>query len=261
MTHSLAGARGPGEARGVVLTAAGPTMRRTMHELALPTFQRFADEWDYDVRVVDLDSDGAGASALAQRAKWEKVSLLRDALRAYPVALWLDADVLVVRTDEDIAGHLHDDHFQALAIEHVPAEHRVNPNTGVWLLRSCAQAFAFLDAVEQAGPQPGPWADQGAVLAALGWDRGDERYHWARPGPGTDALAATSWLPPSWNQPYVQERTPENCYNSEPDSYLTRPTVPDPHAVHFMGMTPAARHAHMARMAAGLGDDGVVFVS
>lgn len=261
MTHSLAGARGPGEARGVVLTAAGPNMRRTMHELALPTFRRFAEEWDYDVRVVDLDSDGAGASALAQRAKWEKVSLLRDALRAYPVALWLDADILVVRTDEDIAGHLHDDHFQALAIEHVPSEHRVNPNTGVWLMRSCAEAFAFLDAVEQAGPQPGPWADQGAVLAALGWDRGDERYHWARPGPGTEALAATSWLPPSWNQPYVQERTPENCYNSEPDSYLTRPTVPDPHAVHFMGMTPAARHAHMARMAAGLGDDGVVFVS
>lgn len=258
MSQSLAGALGRGEARGVVLTAAGPNMRRTMHELALPTFRRFADEWGYDVRAVDLDSDGAGASALAQRAKWEKVSLLRDALTTYPLALWLDADVLVVRTDEDIAGHLHDDHFQALAIEHVPAEHRVNPNTGVWLMRSCAQAFDFLDAVEAAGPQPGPWADQGAVLVALGWDRGDERYHWARPGSGGEALAATSWLPPGWNQPYVDGRTAASCYNSEPDSYLTRPTVPYPHAIHFMGMTPAARHAHMARVAAELDADGEV---
>jgi hypothetical protein len=241
--------------RGVVVTAAGPNMRLTLHEVALPTFQRFADAWGYDVWAVDLDSDGAGASVVAQRAKWEKVRLLREALHRYPIALWLDADVLVVRTDEDIAGHLHADHFQALAIEHVPAEHRVNPNTGVWLLRSCTQALGFLDAVEEAGAQPGPWADQGAVLAALGWDRGDERYHWARPGRGTDALTGTSWLPPSWNQPYVRDRTPENCYNSPAESYLTRPTVPDPHAIHFMGMTPAARHAHMARVAAELGSD------
>jgi hypothetical protein len=236
-------------------------MRRTMLELALPTFQRFAAQWDYDVRCIELELDGAGASVMAQRAKWAKISLLREALQDYELALWFDADVLVVRTDEDIAEHLHVDHFQALALEHVPAEHRVNPNTGVWLMRSCPEAFAFLDAVDRAGPQPGPWADQGAVLAALGWDRGDERYHWARPGPGTEAIRATSWLPPGWNQPYVQERTLENCYNSEPHSYLTRPTVPDPHAVHFMGMTPTARHAHMARLAAELGGSEAASVS
>lgn len=241
-------------ARGVIVSAAGPTMRRTLHELALPTFRRFGDAWGYDVQVHDLGSDGTGATTPAQRAKWAKVSLLQQALREYELVLWLDADVLVVRTDEDIADHLHEDHFQALALEHVPAEHRVNPNTGVWLMRSCPEAFAFLDAVTEAGPQPGPWADQGAVLAALGWHRGDERYHWARPGPGTAALTSTSWLPPGWNQPYVEERTPENCYNSEPQSYLTRPTVPDPHVIHFMGMTPTARHAHMARVATTLAD-------
>jgi hypothetical protein len=252
---------GSASARGVVLTAAGPNMRRTMHELSLPTFRRFADAWGYDVRAVDLGSDGAGASDLAQQAKWAKVSLLRSALQDYELVLWLDADVLVVRTDEDIAEHLHDDHFQALAIEHVPTEHRVNPNTGVWLMRSCPEAFAFLEQVTETGPQPGPWADQGAVLVALGWDRGDERYHWARPGQGNAALAATSWLPPSWNQPWVHGRTADNSYNSAAHSYLTRPTVPDPHAVHFMGMTPTARHEHMERLAASLDADGAASAS
>lgn len=80
----------------------------------------------------------------------------------------MDGDVLVLRFDEDVADHLHPEHFQALALEQVPFEHRVNPNTGVWLLRSGPDAFDFLDAVEAAGQQPGPWADQGAVLAALG---------------------------------------------------------------------------------------------
>lgn len=175
--------------RGVIVTAAGPQMRRILHELALPTFHRFARRWEYAVLAEDLCTDGVGADPGAQQAKWAKIRLLREALAAFPLALWLDADVLLTRDDEDIASHLHPDHFQALVMEQVPFEHRVNPNTGVWLMRSCPAAFAFLDAVRTAGPQPGPWADQGAVLAALDWDRGDERYYWAA------RVAATSSSP------------------------------------------------------------------
>ena len=140
---------------GILVSAAGPSMRAALHELALPTFRRWASRWDWDVRAVDLDADGVAADAGAQRAKWAKIGLLRDALCAAPLALWVDADVLLVRDDEDVALHLGPGSFQALALEQVPAEHRVNPNTGVWLLRSCPAAFAFLDAVEAAGPQPG----------------------------------------------------------------------------------------------------------
>ncbi|HEX6056774.1 MAG TPA: hypothetical protein VFY98_13260 [Intrasporangium sp.] len=244
------------DARGAIVTAAGPTMRTILHDLALPTFQRFADRWGYAVRAEELEQDGREATESAQHAKWTKLTLLREALADHPMALWLDADVLVVRFDEDIADHLHPEHFQALALEQVPYEHRVNPNTGVWLLRSCPEALDFLDAVEEAGQQPGPWADQGAVLAALGWRRGDGHYHWAGPGDGSTFLARTSWLPPGWNQPYVDGRDPDACYNSDPESYATRPTVPDPHVVHFMGMTVEARAAHMARCAAAVVPSG-----
>jgi len=232
--------------RGVVVTAAGPTMQPVLHDLALPTFRRWARKWGWSVSAHDLPRDGTGADDAAQRAKWAKVALLREALWEHPLALWLDADVLLVRTDEDIAVHLHEDHFQALAMEQVPVEHRVNPNTGVWLLRSCPQAFDFLDAVEEAGPQPGPWADQGAVLAALGWNHGDEGYRWAGPGQGSPFLAATSWLPAGWNQPWADGRTEAECFNSTAASYADRPRVPDPHALHFMGMSPEARYRAMA---------------
>lgn len=240
------------ERRGVVVAAAGPTLRSVLHDFALPTFHRFAARWGYAVRSHDLGGDGAGADDSAQSAKWMKLPMLRQALTDHPLAIWFDADVLVVRTDEDIVDHLHPDHFQALALEQVPYEHRVNPNTGVWVMRSCPEAFDFLDAVEAAGPQPGPWADQGAVLAALGWGRGDERYHWAGPAEGSRFLAHTSWLPPGWNQPHVEDRDAASCFNSAPESYATRPTVPRPHAVHFMGLTPEARARAMARYAAQL---------
>jgi hypothetical protein len=224
-------------------------MHAALHELALPTFARYAERWGWSVLAEDLPVDGAGATPDAQRAKWAKLRLLRQALERHPLALWLDADVLLLRDDEDVAAHLHSEHFSALALEHVPSEHRVNPNTGVWLLRSCPQAFAFLDAVEAAGQQPGPWADQGAVLAALGWDRGDERYRWARPGRGNHFQDGTSWLPPGWNQPYLEQRRDDECFNSTASSYADRPSVPDPHALHFMGMSPAARYRAMARVA------------
>jgi hypothetical protein len=235
--------------RGAIVTAAGPHMRPALHDFALPSFRRWARRSEWTVLAHDLVSDGAGADDGAQGAKWTKLRLLREALQQYPLALWVDADVLLLRADEDVSMHLHPDHFQALALESVPAEHRVNPNTGVWLLRSCPEALAFLDAVEQVGPQPGPWADQGAVLAALGWDRGDEKYHWARPGVGSRFLAGTSWLPPGWNQPFVDGRTDADCFNSSAASYADRPRVPEPHALHFMGMSPAARYRAMAEVA------------
>lgn len=236
--------------RGAIVTAAGPTMRAALHDLALPTFEQYARERGWVVLAEDLGSDGVGADPAAQQAKWAKTRLLRSALRSHAFALWLDADVLLLRTDDDVSRHLHPRAFQALVLEQVPAEHRVNPNTGVWLLRSCAQAFAFLDAVEAAGQQPGPWADQGAVLAALGWDRGDERYRWARPGRGNAFLEGTSWLPPGWNAPFLGARRDDEAFNSSADSYADRPRVEAPHALHFMGMTPAARYRHMAVHAA-----------
>ena len=235
--------------RGALISAAGPAMHAVLHDLALPTFAHYAEQWNWSVQVADLPYDGAGADPAAQQAKWVKLGLLRQALERHPMALWVDADVLVLRDDDDITSHLHPGHFQALALEQVPAEHRVNPNTGVWLMRSCPQAFAFLDAVEAIGPQPGPWADQGGVLAALGWDRGDEDYRWARPGRGNDFLTGTSWLPPGWNSPHLQGRRDDECFNSAADSYADRPQVGAPHALHFMGMSPAARYRAMAAFA------------
>jgi hypothetical protein len=224
-------------------------MRDVLHDLALPSFESYASQWGYDVHSADLPVDGVGADTAAQHAKWAKIRLLRTALMAYPIAVWLDADVLLLRCDEDIVSHLHPEAFQAMALEQVPHEHRINPNTGVWVLRSCPEAFAFLDALDDAGPQPGPWADQGAVLAALGWDRGDARYHWARPGVGSEFLRRTSWLPPSWNQAYLENRQDGESYNSAAVSYMDRPAVRNPHALHFMGMTPAARYLRMSEVA------------
>lgn len=242
-----------GRTRGVIVTAAGPRMREVLHDLALPTFRRYAERWGYEVQAEDLPVDGNGADLAAQRAKWHKIGLLRQALGQHRVVVWLDADVLLLRQDEDVAALLRPRSFQGLALEQVPWEQRVNPNTGVWVLRSCPAAVAFLQAVEAAGPQPGPWSDQGAVLAALGWDRGDEQYRGARPGVGNAFTRRTTWLPHRWNQPYLGPREDDEAFNSAAASYRDRPDHPDPCALHFMGLTAEAR---LRRMREVLGSGG-----
>jgi hypothetical protein len=103
------------------------------------------------------------------------------------IIVWIDADVLIMRHDEDIAGH----------------------------------------------------------LLPLGWYRGNEQYHGARPGAGSAYLQHTSVLPLGWNQTYLGPMRTERT-----ERYVGRPSVEDPHAVHFLGMGVAARKAAMAAYAA-----------
>jgi hypothetical protein len=58
-------------------------------------------------------------------------------------------------------------------------------------------------------------------------------------------------LPTGWNQPWTGPREDGECFNSSAASYADRPRVPRPNALHFMGMTPAARYRAMAMVSAG----------
>lgn len=216
----------------VLVTAAGPNMMPILQNYSLPTFKKFADAHDYKVKVIELPSDSlARKDSQAKNARWQKMAILRDALTTNDIAVWLDADILIRRFDDDVASHLKETDYQGFVLHDVPAENRINPNTGVWVMRNTSKAFDFLDAVESEGIPEGRWADQGAVMKALGWTMGDDRYFGARvPKSGSSFMEGTAWLPIGWNQPYCDNRP-------NPEAYIGRPTVKDPHALHFMAMT------------------------
>lgn len=203
-----------------------------LHKYSLPTFEKFANNNGYIVEVVELPRDDlARKSKEAREARWQKMSIMRNALERNDLAVWFDADVMICRYDEDIAGHLQESDYQGFVLHDVPAENRINPNTGVWVMKNTEKSFRFLDEIERIGMPEGRWADQGAVMRALGWINGDDRYFGARmPAEGTDFMTGTGWLPTGWNQPYCENRP-------NPEAYVGRPLVANPHAVHFMAMT------------------------
>jgi glycosyltransferase involved in cell wall biosynthesis len=227
--------------RKAIVTAAGPRMWRLLERYALPTFWRFADRFAYDVLPSFLDDDGQSDDRHATNAaRWAKLLLLREAVKDYDIVVWLDADVMICRFDDDIAFHLAPEKFQAFALEQVPQDQRINPNTGVWVMRGGRQAGRFLRAIEKAGQQRGPWADQATVMKVLGWHRGGQIYHGAGPGAGSRFLHGTGWLPPSWNQLYAVP-------GEDVTSVHAVPRVPEPYALHFAGMSIDEREPVMRR--------------
>ena len=187
--------------RKVITTAAGTRMRPAL-ECALPTFERFAAAHGYSVVVHRFSSADEHDPAGRQRVRWRKIDLLREAVDRFDLVLWLDADTIVRRFDQDIADDLPSGSFQGLVRERFPT--RVNPNTGVWLLRGATAASRFLEVVAGIGQLDHSWADQAAVCQALGWDVGDHHGHGARPTGDSPYRNATAWLPDEWNA--VRER-------------------------------------------------------
>jgi len=149
--------------KAIVTAAEGP--HAPMLDLALPTFQNYAERFGYDVVV------GAGeeAAQAGRPGPWRKVPLIRNALNEYHVVLWLDTDVMILDASRDIAEELAPDDYQGL-VEQVSSDGRI-PNTGVWVLRAGDRAQRFLEAIwNEIDFIDHMWTDQAAAVTALGYD-------------------------------------------------------------------------------------------
>lgn len=219
----------------VLLTAAGPSMRQILEGYTLPTFRRFAAVHGYEVVVVRHEVDGQGS---LREVRMLKPRLVREQLDlGAELVLWIDADAMFLRFDADPADLLGPEHFQGLVLERVPSRGRTNPNSGVWLIRNVSGAIEFLESVERIGLQPGEaWADQAAIMRALGWFMGDRDYAGAHAGPGTPAMLGTALLPLSFNT-RIGDGNPKQWYQKSVD------TARGPHIWHLSGLTPDERIA------------------
>jgi len=94
VTLLLGSPRRTGEAlklRRAVLCSIGQGPHEELLELARPSFQRYADRFGYDL---DLRTE---LLAPDRPPSWSKVPLIRQGLEDHRVAIWIDADAVVVR--------------------------------------------------------------------------------------------------------------------------------------------------------------------
>jgi hypothetical protein len=202
--------------------ATGP--HAALLDIARPSFEAYAERHGYDLVL----STTAPAEAAGRPAAWGKIPFLREQLHAYDVVLWLDADVVIVDGEPDIATQLDDDRFLHLVTHHFGRI--ANPNTGVMVWRACPEAHELLDRTwAEDATTDHPWWEQAAMLRVLGYEVDPHpTCRLARPD---RLLSGVSFLPTTWNS-------------------IAQDPAPHPRFEHFAGVPHADRLADMADAAA-----------
>lgn len=168
----------------------------------LPGFAAYAAAHGYDLFVPSRGwfarLGGAYADYAARPASWWKVPLLHSLLDdlGYDLALWLDADVAVCRTDRDVATDLPAGAWQGMVVHSVDIGGV--PNCGVWPVRRVAARRLF----------PALWArteyvhhgfwEQAANIRLCGSDPEARPIPWPPAAP-TALFDRTAALPYEWN--------------------------------------------------------------
>ena len=149
---------------GKAIATIGTGPMRSVLARSLPTFIDYGSRHGYAVVVGDGDAEGRPAS-------WGKVKLIRSLLDAFDTVVWIDADAIVVDPNVDIETMVGAHDYQAMLVYEWD-DNRI-PNLGVWMVRSCDRARAFLDAVWALDKYTlHRWWENAAVMDLLGYTTG-----------------------------------------------------------------------------------------
>jgi hypothetical protein len=151
-------------------------------DIALPTFQEFADRHGYDLLIPE-------PMGSARPPSWHKIPALIAALRDYDEVLFLDADTVIVDSTDDL--DVPAEAWQAL-VRHATGDGDV-PNCGVWFVRR-----PMLPVLEQQWSMTQylkhGWWEQAAMHELLGF--GNRPVTLIAP---TRLCTRTHFLDPGWN--------------------------------------------------------------
>lgn len=185
-----------------VITTFAFGSQRSLLDVCLPTFARYAEIHGYDL-YVPAESSLATPTPGSRPYPWGKIPLILSLLeRGYDTVLWLDADVVVRRYDKDILVDASPSPINVTV--HRTGDGAV-PNTGVWIVRNTALDFLrslwALDSFRRSSC----WWEQAAVISALGGDP-DAASVSVPEGP------LWSELPYEWNPHIADDRgVPDDC--------------------------------------------------
>lgn len=167
-----------------VITSIGDGYHSRLLGLSVPTMYLYAHNHNYDVFLPSNSFFSEQTKQLP--CSWWKLDVIEYLLQDYDQVLWLDADVMVCRFEEDISGHMDKNSHFGLVV-HETSDGQV-PNCGVWLLNKyCLEWISSLKQHRNFARSK-CWWEQAALLHVLGMN------------PDHTPLI----LPPQYNIPWTQ---------------------------------------------------------
>lgn len=152
-----------------VITSFGVGYHNRLLSLAIPTFYLYAKNHGYDLFIPDDNFFSLQTRQLPPA--WWKIDVITHLLKTYDIVLWLDADVIICRFDEDIANSL-DNHNDFGLVVHETSDGQV-PNSGVWLLNQ--SSLKWLPGLKEHSnfKRSKSWWEQAALLYMMGMNPDD----------------------------------------------------------------------------------------
>jgi len=108
-----------------------------MLSVALPSYFKYGYLHGYNVFIPSFKNTKQICSSYGwdhnRPTSWLKIPLIKYLLGIYDTVLWLDSDIVIHDTSDDIAQNFSYNHLQAFVI-HNDIHEGLVPNCGVWLL-------------------------------------------------------------------------------------------------------------------------------
>ena len=167
-----------------VLTSFGFGNQTNLLTVSCPTFFKYSQKHNYDIFIPN--ENFFSEKTKERHYSWWKIELISKLFEKYDRILWIDADVVICRFEEDIMNDLSDDSHVGMVV------HKTNigyvPNCGVWVLdKKCMDWFTDLWNYDNLPRSDGFW-EQDAMLYKLGFNT------------GTNNIIMPSTFPIPWSQ-------------------------------------------------------------
>jgi hypothetical protein len=151
-----------------VLCSFGFSEHQKFLEVSVAGFYKYAQLHNYDVF---LPNENFFSDETKQRpCSWWKIELIEKLFQTYDRILWIDADVVICKYNQDIFDDFSIDSHVGMVVHEVPIG--LVPNCGIWLLdKKCLSWFHKLWPLNNL-PRSDGWWEQDAMLHLLGIDSG-----------------------------------------------------------------------------------------
>lgn len=147
-----------------VLTSFGTGYHSRLLSLAIPTFYRYANLHNYDMFLPNNTFFSNTTKELPP--SWWKLDLIEYLLNIYDQVLWLDADVIICKFDEDISDTMNNNYDFGAVVHETPDG--IVPNCGVWLLNQSSLRWISQLKLHNSFKRSQCWWEQASLIHLLG---------------------------------------------------------------------------------------------
>ena len=149
-----------------VITSFGINEHRDLLALSIPTLYLYSQNHKYDLFIPNDSFFSLETKVMPP--SWWKLDIIEYLFQSYDQVLWIDADVLICRFDQDISNDIDMNSDFGVVVHETP-DGQI-PNCGVWFLNKSCLSWLLKLKNHKNFKRSSCWWEQASLMYMLGMD-------------------------------------------------------------------------------------------